>query len=222
MTTAEAMRRMRQVLGLGRLVALGGPEDGTWLAERAAASVLVKAAAKAVRGAAVTRLDVRLADPAAADEPAVPPPPSALPPGAHRLAAEVAVWSGEPLPAVTAALRSALARAAADRLGLVVTEVDLRVAALPDSPLPPAPAHVPSPVTPSDPAGEAAAATAGVACLTAELGGGAVHTAADRVRVEVATAEGFRALDVGRAVRAAVSAALADGRPVAVLISSVA
>lgn len=213
---------MRQAMGLGRLVALGGPEDGIWLAERAAASVLVKATAKAVLGTAVTRLDVRLADPGAAAEPAVPAPPSALPPGAHRLTAEVAVWSGEPLPAATAALRSALARAAADRLGLVVTEVDLRVTALPDHPLVPAPDHAPTPVTPSDAAGEAAAATAGVACLTAELGGRAVHTAVDHVRVEVATADGFRALDVGRAVRASVSAALADGRPVAVLISSVA
>ncbi|MFF8847450.1 hypothetical protein ACF08N_32865 [Streptomyces sp. NPDC015127] len=222
MSTAGAIGRMRRAMGLGRLVALGGPTDGTWLAESAARSVLVKAAATAVRGVAVTRLDVTLADPETAGEPAVPPPPSALPPGPHRLAAEVAVWSGEPLPAVTAALRSALSRAAEDRLGLVVTEVDLRVVSLPDHPLRPGPVSVPTPAPPSDAAGEAAASTAGVVCLTAELGGSAVQAAGDHVRVEVATADGFRALDVARAVRASVSAALADGRPVTVLVSSAA
>ncbi|WP_251022591.1 hypothetical protein [Streptomyces sp. ISL-10] len=222
MTTAGAMGRMRRALGLGRLVALGGPEDGTWLAERAAGSVLIRAAAKAVRGAAVTRLDVRLADPETAAEPMLPPPPSALPPGSYRLSAQVAVWSGEPLPEVTAALRSALSRTAADRLGLVVGEVDLRVVELPDSPLEPAPTPSPTVVAPSDAAGTTAAATAGVVGLTAELSGRAVHLADDHVRIELATAEGFRALDVARAVRASVSGAMADGRPVTVLISSVA
>ncbi len=53
MTTARGPQRadgwtaaVRQRLGLGRLLPLGRPADGTWIAETAAASVLRGAAAR--------------------------------------------------------------------------------------------------------------------------------------------------------------------------------
>lgn len=221
MTTPDAVRRrVRRAMGLGGLLALGGPADGAWLAESAAAAVLRDAAAS-VPGAALDDVRLRLADPAAAEDPTAPAPPAALPPGPLRVEADVAVWDpDQPLPALTAALRSALFDAAAEKLGLAVTVVDLRVTRLLDA----APAQRPAPETPeavppSDAAGTAAAATAGVARLTATLGT-AVHSAPDHVRVEVATAEGFRALDVARAVRGAVGAALGDGRAVTVVVTA--
>ncbi|MGW6459644.1 hypothetical protein ACWF94_27590, partial [Streptomyces sp. NPDC055078] len=75
------------------------------------------------------------------------------------------------------------------------------------------------PVTPDGPAAVAAATAPGVAHLTATLGS-ALHLASDHVRVEVATAAGHRPLDVVRAVRQAVTAALGDGRPVSVLVTA--
>ncbi|MGX1121441.1 hypothetical protein RKD37_006804 [Streptomyces ambofaciens] len=45
MTTADGWTRtVRERLGLGRLLPLGGPEDGAWIAERAAREVLLAAA----------------------------------------------------------------------------------------------------------------------------------------------------------------------------------
>ncbi|UYQ61423.1 hypothetical protein [Streptomyces peucetius] len=224
MTTPDAVRRrVRRAMGLGGLLALGGPADGAWLAESAAAAVLRDAAAS-VPGAALDDVRLRLADPAAAEDPTAPAPPAALPPGPLRVEADVAVWDlDQPLPALTAALRSALFDAAAERLGLAVTVVDLRVTRLldaaPEQPPAPETPETPEAVPPSDQAGTAAAATAGVARLTATLGT-AVHSAPDHVRVEVATAEGFRALDVARAVRVAVGAALGDGRAVTVVVTA--
>ncbi|MEQ4608903.1 hypothetical protein ABMX48_20480 [Streptomyces cavourensis] len=61
----------------------------------------------------------------------------------------------------------------------------------------------------------------GVVSLTRTLGS-PVHTAADHIRVEVATAGDHRALDVARSVRTAVSAATTDGLPVSVLVTDVA
>ncbi|GHE77014.1 hypothetical protein GCM10018785_51540 [Streptomyces longispororuber] len=134
---------VRRQLGLGRVLPLGGAGDGAWMTEAAAAALLRRACGR-VRGARLTTVRLDLADPDAAYVPsgpgaspdayaaAGPAPPSALPPGALRISGDVAAASGEPLPAVADRLRTALATAAADRLGLVVTEVDLRVTALLD------------------------------------------------------------------------------------------
>ncbi len=164
MTTARGPRRadgwtagVRERLGLGRLLPLGGPADGVWIAETAAASVL-RAAARP--GAVLGELRIGLADEAAPGEalvegdpvaggaragggpagagvsaapggPAWPPaPPSALPPGPLRIDAEFAAAPDRPLPDTAAALRAALLTAAAARLGLEIAEVDLTVTAL--------------------------------------------------------------------------------------------
>jgi hypothetical protein len=221
MTTPDAVRRrVRRVLGLGGLLALGGPADGAWLAESAAVAVL-RGAAASVPGAALDDVRLSLADPSAAEDPTAPAPPAALPPGPLRIGADVAVWNlDEPLPALTAALRSALFDAAVEELGLAVTVVDLRVTQLLDAaPEERPPPEPPAAEAPSDPAGTAAASTPGVAYLTATLGT-AVHSAPDHVRVELATAEGHRALDVARAVRGAVGAALGDDRAVTVVVTA--
>jgi hypothetical protein len=219
MTTADAVRRR---LGLGRLLPLGGAADGAWLAERAAEAVLRRAAAE-VPGVAPGRLRLALVDPDAAAAPAVPAPPSALPPGPLRIEADFAAVARDPLPVTAAALRTALFTAAVGLLDLEVAEVDLRVTELLDAApetLAPAPPTEVRAAAPTDPAGAAASRVPGVAHLTATLGT-AVHLAPDHVRIEVATASGHRPLDVVRAVREAVTTALADGRPVAVLVSSV-
>ncbi|MEU7339507.1 nucleopolyhedrovirus P10 family protein [Streptomyces sp. NPDC007074] len=143
-------------LGLGRLLPLGHRGDGAWITEEAARTVL-RRAADGVPGVRVGALRVSLADPGRTYEPAVPPPPGALPPGPLRVTGEFAASAdpsapgGEPLPAVAARLRSALGTAATERLGLMVTEVDLRVTALLDTGTP-APVSGPGPSGGSDPA----------------------------------------------------------------------
>jgi hypothetical protein len=207
MTTPDAVRQqVRRVMGLGGLLALGGPADGAWLAESAAVAVL-RGAAASVPGAALDDVRLSLADPSAAEDPRTPAPPTALPPGPLRVRADVAVWDLDgPLPTLMEALRSALFDAAVEQLGLAVTVVDLRVTRLleaaPEERSSPKP---PAAKPPSDPAGTAAAATPGVAHLTATLGT-AVHSAPDHVRVELATAEGHRALDDGGRVTVGVTA----------------
>ncbi|MFG2722484.1 hypothetical protein ACGFW5_29950 [Streptomyces sp. NPDC048416] len=210
---------VRRRLGLGRLLALGGPEDGVWITERAATSVL-GAVAAALPGLAVTSLRLAPADPGAAAEPAVPPPPSALPPGPLRVSAEVVALGGRPLPELVAALREALFTAARERLGLVVSDVDVQVTALLDD-LPDPPNGGPPPGPTDQPASATATAaltTPGVARLTAELGP-PVQTAEGHVRVEVATAPPHHPLEVARAVRTAVGRAAPDADSVAVLIT---
>ncbi|MFI1508440.1 nucleopolyhedrovirus P10 family protein [Streptomyces sp. NPDC020597] len=121
---------VRRRLGLGRLLPLGGPRDGAWLTEAAAEAVL-RRAARDVAGVRLGVLRLGLADPDGPFESAaVPAPPSALPPGPLRVTAECAASASEPLPTTTTRLRSALAATAAQHLGLVVTEVDLRVTEL--------------------------------------------------------------------------------------------
>lgn len=236
----EAVRRQ---LGLGRVLPLGGPGDGSWLTEACAGGVL-RHAAEQVAGVRLGVLRVALADPSTAYAPSVPPPPSALPPGPLRITAEFAAEPAEPLPAAAARLRAALFAAADERLGLAVEEVDLSVTTLLDAGQ--APVDVPTDEeTPPDgaqaPPGsgdEARAASAalevpGVRRLTGALGGfgRAVHLdesrAADNAlprrhaRVELATDRGHRALDVALAVRTAVGDALKDHPSVAVLITAV-
>ncbi|MGC5346672.1 hypothetical protein [Streptomyces sp. DT171] len=225
--TEALVSATRHRLGMGRLLPLGGPSDGAWISERAAAGVLRRTAARP--GVVIGKLRLGLADPDAVAEPVVPRPPSALPPGPLRIEASLAATDAEPLPAAAAALRSALLSAAAARLGLVVSEVDLRVTELLDAaPGQPtgetaaegASADAVRGDEPDGPAGIAAAAVPGVVSLTRMLGSG-VHVAADHVRVEVAASGDRRTLDVALAVREAVTAAVAGHPPVAVLVTAV-
>ncbi|MGW4564269.1 nucleopolyhedrovirus P10 family protein [Streptomyces sp. NPDC004561] len=231
---------VRQQVGLGRLLPLGGPRDGAWIAEGAARAVLGRAAAAGVPGVRLGTLRIALADPGDVREPVVPAPPSALPPGALRVTADFAATPAEPLPEAAARLRLALATAAAQLLGLDVAEVDLRVTELlEDGGQPPAAVRPPRPpaareTTDPDEALAAAAALAvpGVTRLTGSLGGlgRAVHfterlddTALPHrhVRVELAAGPDHRTVDVARHVRTAVRDALPDRPTVAVLVTAV-
>ncbi|MFD4757324.1 hypothetical protein ACFWOJ_00085 [Streptomyces sp. NPDC058439] len=230
MTTADGPRgadgwkaAVRQRLGLGRLLPLGGPADGAWISERAAVAVLRGAVSGPGPGPVLGRLRISVADPDGAPAPELEPPPSALPPGPLRMEATMSAMSGLPLPVAAAELRSALLAAAGQRLGLVVAEVDLRVTELLDtSPVRPTPepAEVRE-ARPEGAAGVAAAGVPGVVALTRVLGN-AVHTGPGRVRVELATESGHRALDVARAVRGAVAAAVEGHPSVTVLVTAVA
>lgn len=235
---------VRHQLGLGRFLPLGGARDGAWITEEAAGSVLRRAAGD-MRGARLGRLRIGLADPQDAHDPAVPPPPSALPPGPLRVTAEFAATASEPLPTTAERLR-ALVATAADGLGLAVAEVDLRVTALldeepdedegePGS----LPVRPPEPA-PAEPRGDgdsdegraagAALSVPGVSRLTGILGR-PVHIEERQdatgalprrhVRLELAVGADHRALDVARAVRVKVEKALPDHPTVAVLVTAV-
>jgi hypothetical protein len=228
---------VRRQLGLGRLLPLGGPRDGAWIAEGAAEAVL-RDAVRELRGVRLGVLRVGAADADDGSEPVVPPPPSALPAGPLRVTADLAASAAEPLPAAAARVRAALAAAASDRLGLVVTEVDLRVVDLFDD-ADREPDPLPSPDTP--PAGpaltgdearvaEAALAVPGVTGMTALLGRAVRleehrdETALPRrhARVEIVVRADRRALDVALEVRAAVSRSLPDHPTVTALVTAVA
>lgn len=231
-------RAVRHQLGLGRLLPLGGARDGAWISERAAEAVL-RRAAEDMRGVRLDALRIALTDPDDAPGAAVPPPPSALPPGPLRVTADFAATTTEPLPATAERLRGLLATAATERLGLTVTEVDLCVTALLDEDTEPAPVRQPEPARaaePGNPDGERIAAAAlavpGVAQLTGSLGGlgHAVHIEerqgeaalpSRHVRVEIAVRADHRAVDVAREVRERVGNALADHPTVAVLVTAV-
>ncbi|MEV5135487.1 hypothetical protein AB0K87_34440, partial [Streptomyces sp. NPDC053705] len=73
---------------------------------------------------------------------------------------------------------------------------------------------------PDGAAGAAAAGVPGVVSLTRVLGS-PVQQSESHVRVELATAEGHRALDVARAVRGAVADAVEGPPTVAVLVTAV-
>ncbi|MDC0771791.1 nucleopolyhedrovirus P10 family protein [Streptomyces sp. HD] len=237
-TTDRWTRAVRDQVGLGRLLPLGGVRDGAWISEQAAAAVL-RHAAQGMRGVRLGVLRIGLADPEDVHEPAVPPPPSALPPGPLRVTADFAATAAEPLPTTAERLRGLLATTSTDRLGLTVTEVDLRVTALLDEDAEPVPVRQPEPARaakPGDPdeerAAAAALATAGVTRLTGTLGGlgHAVHIERRQtgaalphryVRVEIAVSADHRAVDVAREVRERVREALADHPTVAVLVTAV-
>ncbi|MEU3292203.1 nucleopolyhedrovirus P10 family protein [Streptomyces longwoodensis] len=257
MTTAdEWTRAVRAQVGLGRLLPLGGPRDGAWITEDAAATLL-RAAGREVPGVRLGRLRVGPADAAGTGReeagqeaygPVVPVPPSGLEPGPLRVSAECAAGPAEPLPTAAARLRSVLAAAAAERLGLTVTEVDVRVTTLLDED--PAPEPAPEPgrereaarLDVPDGGDEARVALValdvpGVSGLTGRLGGlgRAVHLEYPRpgetreaaalprrhARVELSLRPGHRAVDVARQVRAAVSEALTDHPTVAVVITAI-
>ncbi|XMA36559.1 hypothetical protein O1157_07855 [Streptomyces albogriseolus] len=253
MTADRWTRMVRQQVGLGRILPLGGRHDGAWIAERAAGSALRRAAEREVPEVRVDGLRLGLADDLQdAPEPAVPAPPSALPSGPLRLTAEFAATAAWPLPETASRLRTALAVAAAERLGLAVEEVDLRVTELldtePDLPPPSAPGVSGA----SDASGDrpesagtdgvgragdaetdrvaaAVLAVPGVSRLTGTWGGRPVRLseppAGDdalprrHARVDLAVGAEFRPLEVARAVRAAVAAALPDRPTVAVLVT---
>ncbi|MCX5556647.1 nucleopolyhedrovirus P10 family protein [Streptomyces sp. NBC_00038] len=229
---------VRHQLGLGRLLPLGGPRDGAWITEGAADSVLRHAAAP-VRGVRLGTLRIALADPDQSYEPAVPPPPSALPPGPLRITAEFTASADptapgvEPLPTTAARLRQSLATAATERLGLTVTEVDLRVTGLDANETPAAvPRDDEHPAAEPTGADESRVAIAtlsvpGVIHLTDTLGrpvhiqdsrGGDSALPRRHVRIEVAVSG--RALDVAREVRTAVTNTLKDTPSVAVLVTT--
>ncbi|MCH5673053.1 nucleopolyhedrovirus P10 family protein [Streptomyces gilvus] len=247
MTADGWARTVRHRLGVGRLLPLGAPGDGAWIAEEAAAAVLRHAAA----GLPAVRLDVlriALTDPEDAHDPVVPPPPSALPPGPLRITADFAATTTEPLPTTATLLRTTLATAATELLGLTVTEVDLRVTELLDeeqesaeagvssavrpADAPTAPQRPTDPGTPDEDRVAAAVLTVpGVTRLTSALGRRAVRLAEDRetegalprrhAHVEFAVDVDRRALDVAREVRTAVSESLPDHPAVTVLVTAV-
>ncbi|MGW4083257.1 nucleopolyhedrovirus P10 family protein [Streptomyces sp. NPDC004822] len=240
MTTADRWQRaVRQQIGLGRLLPLGGARDGAWIFEAAAEAVL-RRAAEPVRGARLGALRIGPAGPDGTGEPVVPPPPSALPPGPLRITADCAAAGTEPLPVTADRLRAALS-AASDHLGLTVTEVDLRVTALLDEAGDDEnPARSSERVPPARPASgdeeRVAAVTLavpGVTGLTGALGGagrsvhvesrqdGAAALPHRHVRVEIAVAADHRAVEVAREVRGRVGRALADRPTVAVVVTAV-
>jgi len=235
MTAERWAQTVRHQLGLGRLLPLGGSRDGAWISEEAAEAALRRAAER-MPGVRLDVLRISLADPEDVHDPAVPPPPSALPPGPLRVTAEFAATAAVPLPATAALVRTTLTAAAQDRLGLAVAEVDLQVTALLDEEPEPVPVRQPDPPRAAEPgpddegrAAAAALAVPGVAHLTTGLGR-AVHLE-ERIaenalphrhaRVELAVAPGHRASDVARQVRTAVQNALPDHPTVAVLVTAV-
>ncbi|MEV7887178.1 nucleopolyhedrovirus P10 family protein [Streptomyces sp. NPDC002817] len=231
MTADRWAQTVRHQLGLGRLLPLGGAHDGAWIAEEAAEAVL-RRAVRGLRGVRLDRLRISLADPEDVHDPVVPPPPSALPPGPLRVTADFAATADEPLPATAALLRTALSTAATQRLGLTVTEVDLRVTSLLDAEPEAEPVRRPEPASAEpadDPAAAAALSVPGVTGLTAALGRAVQieerqgETALPRrhVRVEVAVDAERRAVDVARAVRQEVGKALPGHPTVAVLVTAV-
>ncbi|GGK03015.1 hypothetical protein GCM10011583_38360 [Streptomyces camponoticapitis] len=222
---------VRARLDLGRLLPLGETADGAWLAERAATSALRRAATE-VRGAELGRLRICLADPGSAEPPAVPPPPSALPPGALRIEGDFAAVAGEPLPDVAERVRMALHTHAVDRLGLRVTEVDLRVTALlEEEPDARAEGGAGNSVAGTEPFGVTAVAPKGTAAVIAANVPGVAHLSGSlgtpvlvtkgHVRIELATSPGHHPSEVVRAVRRAVTASLPSHPTVAVLITAV-
>ncbi|MEU5321776.1 nucleopolyhedrovirus P10 family protein [Streptomyces sp. NPDC021056] len=230
MTADRWTQTVRHQLGLGRLLPLGGAHEGAWISEEAAEAVL-RRAVRDLRGVRLDRARISLADPEDVHDPVVPPPPSALPPGPLRVTAEFAATADEPLPATATLLRTALATAA-ERLGLTVTEVDLRVTSLLDEEPEAGPVRRPEPPS-AEPAGDPVAAAVlsvpGVTGLTAALGR-AVHVEERQgeaalprrhVRVEVAVDAEHRAVEVARAVRREVGKVLPDHPTVAVLVTAV-
>lgn len=137
MAANRLTQAVRHQLGLGRLLPLGGAEDGAWLTEETAVAALRSAVAGRFPGVRLSGVRLDLSDPPTAAEPVVPRPPSALGTGPLTLDAELAVAADEPLPALTASLRHALLAAAERELGLELRTVNLRVGELLDAPEPP-------------------------------------------------------------------------------------
>ncbi|KOT87325.1 hypothetical protein ADK86_36350 [Streptomyces sp. NRRL F-5755] len=228
---------VRQQVGLGRLLPLGGPADGAWIAERPAAGVL-REAGDALPGLRVGTVRLSLAEPDAAPDSPVPAPPSALPPGPLRIEADFAATAGRPVPASAGLLREALLTCCAERLGLEVSAVDLRATDLldedeggdgaagggggPESART-APGQAGATAESADPLETAVLRVPGVVRLVPALGALSrpVRHEDGHVLVQLAVAADRRALDVARAVRGAVGTAAGGERPtVAVLVAA--
>ncbi|MFI9260799.1 hypothetical protein ACIGT4_24320 [Streptomyces sioyaensis] len=239
MTANQWAQAVRTQLGIGRVLPLGGPADGSWITEQAAAGVL-RTAAGTPPGVRLGSLRLSVADPDRAPEPAVPAPPSALPPGPLRIEADFAAAGDRPLPTVADQVRAALLEASVRELGLVVAMVDLQVSGLLDADeagAPQAPPAAPSGGPPAAPvAEERSGATqdgaAGIAAVVLDVAGVArlapvlgssrpVRLTDGHALIQLATAPGHRALDVSAAVRQAVAAAPPTVSTVAVLVTAV-
>ncbi|MFH8751192.1 hypothetical protein ACH4GK_40930 [Streptomyces rimosus] len=230
----QLVTAVRQQLGLGRLLPLGGPADGAWVAERPAAGVL-REAGDALPGLRVGTVRLSLAEPDAAPEPPVPAPPSALPPGPLRIEADFAATAGRPVPASAGLLREALLTCCAERIGLEVSAVDLRATDLLDEgeggdgsaggpeAAQAAPGQAGATAESADPLETAVLRVPGVVRLVPALGALSrpVRHEDGHVLVQLAVAADRRALDVARAVRGAVATAAGEERPtVAVLVAA--
>ncbi len=217
---------VREQVAAGRLLALGGPEDGVWITERAAARVL-RAAGAAVPDARLERLVIRPVDPGALDWGAVrrdrpAAPPGAAPAGPLLVTADFTAGTGRPLPATARALRTALAAAASGVLGLPLAGVDLRAVGLltereaADGPGPGADGGAGASGAGPSGGGPSGGGTARADAAVRAVPGvreAAVRWTPGGVRAYVVTAAGHRALDVALAVRGALAAgAAADAR----------
>ncbi|MGP8302683.1 hypothetical protein ACTPOK_33065 [Streptomyces inhibens] len=243
MAANQMARAVRQQLAIGRVLPLGGPADGSWITEHAAAGALRRASGVPA-GVRIGTLRLSLADPGRAPEPAVPAPPSALPPGPLRIEADFAAVADRPLPTVADQVRTALLEASVRELGLVVAVVDLRVSGLLEagetgpaeaasSPRASRTEGPPAASATGDRTGAAqdgrariAAVTLGVpgvARLAPVLGGLSrpVRLSDGHTLIQLATAAGHRALDVAAAVRRTVTAAPPAPSTVAVLVTAV-
>ncbi|QUC55534.1 hypothetical protein IOD14_01275 [Streptomyces sp. A2-16] len=227
--------------GLGRLLPLGGPRDGTWITEQAAVQVLGRTAAE-VPGVRLESLRIGSAPLQPVSEPAVRPPAGALPPGPLTIEAAFTASLVRPLPETADELRTTLLGAAAERLGLDTVTADMRVTDVGEAPeagatsgtaatdMRPTPeaeaARNSLPVTGTGPvrglAGELAAVAAGVpgvARLTAVLGSRPVRVEdhddppGRHIEVHLAIGPGHHPLKVARAVREAVAEAAGTDTP---------
>ncbi|MER6785804.1 hypothetical protein ABT330_14495 [Streptomyces sp. NPDC000658] len=131
--TEALTQEVRSRLGLGRLLPLGGPHDGTWITEQAAVQALGRTAAE-VPGVRLESLRIGSAPLQPVSEPGVRPPASALPPGPLTIQAAFTASLARPLPETADALRSALLDAATERLGLATVTADMRVTDLREAP----------------------------------------------------------------------------------------
>ncbi|MFE6685275.1 hypothetical protein ACFVFQ_02245 [Streptomyces sp. NPDC057743] len=248
MATHDLAHAVRAQLGLGRVLPLGGPADGAWIAERAARTALLRSLGTPP-GVRLSALRLTLDAPDDAPAPTVPPPPSALPPGPLRLTADVTAPPDRPLPLLAARLRTALLTVAEHDLGLRLTAVDLRIADLLDEPAartPPdeAPTGAPEAAVPEteaetgapdrgaspgpeapDDLADRVLAVPGVARLAPALAGRSRPVARSddgtHVLIQLATAAGHRPLDVARAVRRAVTGPPPAPETAAVLVTAV-
>ncbi|UUU33235.1 hypothetical protein JIX56_27090 [Streptomyces sp. CA-210063] len=243
MKTEAWTQAVRHQLDLGRLLPLGGPDDGTWITEQAAVRALGRAAAE-IPSVRLETLRIGSAPLEPVSEPAVRPPASALPPGPLRIEAAFTASLGQPLPETTDQLRSTLLNAATERLGLATVTADLRVTDLHEGPetgvkprtaekamRPPpeaaaAAARSSAPATgtgsmrgPISELADVAAAVPGVARLTTMLGSHPVKVEnhddppGRHIEVHLAVASGHHPLEVARAVRAAVASEATSNTP---------
>ncbi|MBY8887482.1 hypothetical protein K7472_21950 [Streptomyces sp. PTM05] len=234
MATDGLTGAVRERIGPGRLLPLGDAADTAWIAERAAVRVL-RAALAGLPGAALADLRIDPAEWPARDgaSPPVPPvppvPPGGLPPGPLRIEAAFAATRSRPLPRTAAMVREALATSALRDVGLVVAAIDLRIDDLLEdeeegvgAPEADATRDADTPVAPRegeereerDPLRAAVLAVPGVAAVAS-----AARHSVGGTRLEVVVREGYRALDVARAVRDAAVAL--GGTAAAVVVTDV-